>query len=66
MKSDNDPRCKGCYASEHKKRSCGFKYILRGVVCPCSSCLVKVTCDDVCSICYDYIDLHVKYVEGWS
>lgn len=53
-----DERCSGCFS--HGNESCELEYELPGKQCPCFTCLVKVTCDQLCSECKDYIGLHMR------
>lgn len=44
--------CSGCLTND--KAECEIEPLVNGFRCPCSTCLVKVMCENTCSKLYEY------------
>jgi len=54
--------CKGCLTYESSPNTCcsfptikKTKYAPKGLTCPCSTCIIKMVCDTICSTRANYL-----------
>lgn len=73
--TDREKICPGCRSHHLSYGNCLYppsiektKYTPKGLVCPCSTCLVKMVCGSECNVIKQYkiIDTFIKSLKGGS
>ena len=60
MSENTDGTCKGCVMAEYIYSYVECVWFSKTLICPCSTCLVKVMCNDTC----DLLEAHTERVEN--
>lgn len=46
--------CKGCFTYSNCDLQCSIKPITNGIRCPCSTCIIKMMCNEPCDKLHQY------------
>lgn len=65
LRKVRDKVCKGCTTYEFSLKwgsPCNIPHKVSGHVCPCSKCLVKMVCTEVCDVVENYKRINIKNI----